>query len=187
MSHASVELLEDAKALQEFWGYFLFRQLDSFRGSEDPKMFVSDFLREEAKGLETNGAQEENNGEEPFRPEVVRCVFDYITLIKRIGEFVCDRAARQFSDEQLRVVQARTYFDFGAWMVRLLFIVDGDPQSEMHFSDLLARIERVVMLEGCFVAQLMYINKRVQSIDSTSVLENYPFVWKFEAEGTSSS
>jgi hypothetical protein len=117
-----------------------------------------------------------------IRPEIVHCVFDYVTLIRRIGEFVCDRAKREFRDDQLRLVQTRTYFDFGAWMVRLLFIVDADPHSEMGFSDLLARIERIVTLEGCFLPQLMYINKRVQSIDGPSVRENYPFVCKFRID-----
>jgi len=175
-----IELLEDAKALQEFWGYFLFDQLEVFRGSEDPKIFVSNYLREEAKSRD-NENRGDGNGE-VIRPETVRCVFDYVTLIERIGKFVCDRARREFRDEQLRVVQVRTYFDFGAWMVRLLFIVDADPQSEMCFSDLLARIERIVTLEGCFAAQLMYINKRVQNIDGPSVRENYPFICKFPVD-----
>jgi hypothetical protein len=174
------ELLEDARALQEFWGYFLFDELKLFRGSEDPKIFVSNYLREEAKSVHDDQREAENG--EVIRPGVIRCVFDYVSLIRRIGEFVCDRARREFTDEQLRLVQTRTYFDFGAWMVRLLFIVDADPRSEMSFSDLLARIERIVTLEGCFVPQLMYINKRVQNIDGSSVSENYPFICKFRTD-----
>lgn len=176
----SLELLEDARALQEFWGYFLFRELEVFRGSEDPKIFVSHFLREDAK-RHHDGQREDENGE-IIRPEIVRCVFDYVTLIKRISEFVHDRARREVTEDRLRVVQTRTYFDFGAWVIRLLFIVDADPQSEMFFSDLLARIESIVTLEGCFIAQLMYINKRAQSIDGESVTENYPFVCRIRFE-----
>ena len=174
MTPGSLDLLEDAKSLQEFWGYFLFRELEVFRGSEDPRVFVSHFLREDAKSPQEGQLGDEDG--EAVRPEVVRCVFDYVSLIRRVAEFVCDRARRELTEDRLRIVQTRTYFDFGAWMVRLLFIVDADPHSEMFFSDLLARTEKIVTLEGCFVPQLMYINKRAQNIDGSSVTENYPFV-----------
>jgi hypothetical protein len=182
-----VKLLEEAKALQEFWGYFLFAELGLYRGVKNPKLFVSEYLRGVCKGQPNGSPPAASSGadelEDAVRPETVRCLFDYISLTSLIGKFACDRADRGFKPEQLKVVQVRADFDFGAWMIRLLFIIDADPQSEMSFSDLLARIERIISQEGSFLPQLMYVNKRSQTVDSASVRQNYPFVGKFRSGG----
>ncbi len=183
----SVGLFEEAKAVQEFWGYFLFAELEQYRGLKNPKIFVSNYLREEARSYSNGGssvaAKKRKDEEDAVRPETVRCLYDYVSLTSLIGKFACDRAARGFKDKQLKVIQVRADFDFGAWMIRLLFIIDADPHSEMLFSDLLASIERIISQEGSFLPQLMYVNRRSQTVDSASVRQNYPFVGKFRSGG----
>jgi len=179
-------LLKATNISREFWSHFLFRKLHLFRGPQDVETVVSDFIEEETaireQDAKAKGAAESAELTEKIGSTVVVLADDYLSLILKIGEFAYEEAGKEFTDEELRIVQVRTDFDFHSWLVRVLFLIDADPAIEPRFCQVLAEIEKGVLLQERFVAQLLCMNKRDREIDSESIRENYPFVAKVRRE-----
>jgi len=165
---------------QDFWDYFLLRKLHLFTGPQDPKMMVARFIEEQTAMREEDAkARGEAVSEELIeraRVKFLGLINDYVTLILRIGEFAYDRASKEFTEQELKIVQVRTDFDFRTWLVRILFLIDAQPHKILVFRELLGGIERAVLLEGRFVAQLFLVNERGLDVDFEQVFVNYPFV-----------
>ena len=171
---------------QDFWGHFLFRKLHLFTGPLDPKIMVARFIEEQtaireedAKGRGVAASEELI---ERARVKFLGLINDYVTLILRIGEYTYDKVSNEFAEEELKIVQVRTDFDFRTWLVRILFVINAQPHKILLFRELLGQIEKAVLLEGRFVAQLFSVNERDLDVDFERVFVNYPFVGKLSRE-----
>ena len=175
-------VLKAVSVSEDFWSYFLYRKLHLFRGPRDPKTMVSYFIEEQTamreEDAKTRGVAASEELIERARTKFLGLINDYITLMLRIGEFAHDRASTEFAEEELKIVQVRTDFDFRTWLVRMLFVIDAQPHKILVFRELLGQIEKAVLLEGRFVAQLFSVNKRDLDIDFELMRLNYPFVGK---------
>jgi hypothetical protein len=174
------------RILEDFPSYLLFRQLARFNGPQDVRNLARVFIRQEtarrkAKAV-AEGMADSRESEESIRIRVIRCMNNYLSLILKISEFAGDRARKEFADQDLRIIQVRTSFDFRTWLVRLLFVVDADPEAEAYFTQLLNAIEKFVLLEECFVATLIHVNTREGIVDELSIHRNYPLVVSVEAD-----
>lgn len=171
-----------SKGGQEFSTFFLSRQLRLFRGPQDAEHVVSEFIEKETanreKDAKKNGAPEPWQLAKSIRPKIIRRLYDYLSLMNKIGEFTSYRVGEEFPEGQLIIVQVRTDFDFRMWLVKMLFIIDADPELEPKFSELLKEIENVVRLEERFAPVLRHLNRRTNKIDTESVRRDFPFVSK---------
>jgi len=179
-------LLKSTDVTQEFWAHFLFRKLHLFRGPQDPDTVVLDFIEKETAAREQDakagGAVGSVEVTDKIRTTIIELTDDYLSLILKIGEFAYEKTGKEFTDEELKIAQVRTDFDFRTWLVRILFIIDADPEKELPFCQVLAEIEKAVLLRERFVVQLLSVNKRDRKIDADSIRENYPFVAKVRRE-----
>jgi hypothetical protein len=158
------------------------QQLQFFRGSQDPRTTVVDFLKEEAARLHTDPTVlhpvPPSDPEQGIVTGTVQPICDYLLLILKIGQAMCDEVGREFLNDEVRVAQVRTSFDFRHWFVRVLFVIDADPDKELRFSQMANDLERMVLLSDSFAAEVDYVNKRYQDLDYDLVRDRYPFVAK---------
>jgi len=175
-----ISLIDCSTVSEEFSSSALFRQLDLYKGPRDARTLVSEYIE-----METTSREEEARKggtlplmqpSETIRPRILRSLSEYISLITRVADFICDKAKNQFDDKNLSVVQVRTRFDFATWLVKLLFIVDGDSEDVALLARLLRMAERVVLEEERFTAELDLLNQREEKIDYKTVLRDYPFI-----------
>jgi len=176
------ESLHDFDTFEKFSADLLFRELELFRGSQNPKIIVSDFIEKETaireEDAKSEGLMESAELSEGIKSDVEDQVGDYVSSIIRVAQLVCDEASEEFTDEQLRIAQVRTSFDFRTWFLKILFIIDADPRTESSFSDLLGDVEKLILLEESFIAELHVTNKRDHGIDPETIRSSYPFVGK---------
>ena len=160
-------------------------QLQHFRGSSDPRTTVVSFLREEAARreaeLDTPYPAARSDAPEDVVAVTVQPMCDYLLLIQKIGQAMCDEVNKEFGKEEVRVVQVRTSFDFRHWFIKVLFIMDADPERELRLSQMVNDLERIVLLSDSFAAELDYVNRRDGNLDCDLLRRQYPFVAKVRA------
>lgn len=175
-------LSNNSKGTMEFSSFFLSRQLKLFRGPQDAADVVSEFIQNETdkreKKAKKEGAPEPWGLGKSIKPKVIRRLYDYLSLINKIGEFTSYRVGEEFPEGKLTIVQVRTDFDFRMWLVKMLFIIDADPSLEPAFGRLLKEIENSVRLEEKFAPVLRHTNRRDNDIDTESLRNDFPFVSK---------
>lgn len=180
-------ILKATGVSQDFWGFFLFRKLHLFTGPLDPKIMVARFIEEQTMMREGDAKARGVTASEEFieraRVRFLGLINDYLTLILRIGEFVYDRVSKEFTEQELKIVQVRTDFDFRTWLVRILFLINAQPYKILLFRELLGGIEKAVLLEGRFVAQLFSVNERDLDVDFERIFVNYPYVGNLRRKG----
>ncbi len=177
---SQLELPPHETAGEDVFQEFLSQQIDWFKGVQNPEALVYNFLdaeitrrEEEARSLGELGPGETNDR---VRNELVAAVSAYLSLIIRISEYACDAAARDFREDEAKVVLVRADLDLHTWLVKVLFIIDASTNLEMSFYQLLNQIEMDTLREEPFVAELRYINRRGTEIDFESIRREYPFV-----------
>jgi len=179
------EFAHNLKTRPELSRSLLFRQLDLFKGPVDPKAIVSDFIEQESAVREElakgDGGMRSMELSQGIQLEVMEYIGDYLSSTVRIGESICNMVTREFTYEELRVVQVRTNFDFRTWFIRILFIIDADPRKELRFSQLLNQTEKVILLKERFMPELIFINRRSTKIDSNSLRHDFPFAGKIRS------
>jgi len=180
-------LSNNSKGTLEFSSFFLSRQLKLFRGPRDAEEVVSEFIEKETTKREAkakkDGAPEPWGLSRSIKPKVIRRLYDYLSLINKIGEFTSYRVSKEFTEGSLTVVQVRTDFDFRMWLVKMLFIIDADPGLDSEFAKLLKDIENTVRLEEKFAPVLRHVNRRDNDIDTESLRNDFPFVSKVRTKG----
>jgi hypothetical protein len=173
-------LIDYTCVAEEFSASALFRQLAQYKGPKDPAVLVREYVEEETASREEEarkgGTLPLMQPSETIRPRVMRSLSEYVSLMTRISDFVCDRTREQFDKKRLRVMQVRTCFDFVTWLVRLLFVVDAAAEETASFERLLRTVEMVVLEEERFTAELSYLNKRGRKIDYKRLFHGYPFI-----------
>ena len=165
---------------EEFSGFELFRQLDSFKGAQDLRALVSDYIEVETARRE---AEARKGGSLPLmrpcetiRPRVVRPVCDYISLLVRVSDFTCSKVKDETHRHDLSIIQVRTCLELQSRPIRLLFIIDADAEGAESFGRLLRAVEKVILEEERFTAELDYLNQRDQKMDYKSIFHEYPFI-----------
>lgn len=156
-------------------------QLQKFRGATDPRTAVSEFIKQQAartEYIQLPGTVDTPDREEKVRNQLARPISDYLSLIIKIGEAMRDEVGKEFTEGQVRIAQVRTDLDFRSWLVKVMFIVDADSAEELHVSQMLNHLEKIVLLSHSFAAELDYVNKRDGSLDWDSLRRRYPFVAK---------
>jgi hypothetical protein len=180
-------LSNNSKGTLEFSSFFLSRQLKLFRGPQDAEDVVSEFIKTETnkreKKAKNDGAPEPWKISKSIKPKVIRRLYDYLSLINKIGEFTSYRVGKEFAEGKLTIVQVRTDFDFRMWLVKMLFIIDAEPSLEPDFAKLLKDIENAVRLEEKFAPVLRHVNRRNNDIDTDSLRNDFPFVSKVRTKG----
>jgi len=174
------EVLQQVRTRESCQMYPLLQQLEWFRGTLDPKEFVASYIE---KAVQETEAEMKSRGLVPLlhsgdkiRTEVVRAVTEYIGMIKKISELTCQKTSERFTDDEVRIIQARTEFDFRTWLVRIMFVVDAAPQRLLDLSQLLGQIETTFLMGEGFVVELDYTNKRCSELDCTALRRDFPFV-----------
>jgi hypothetical protein len=160
----------------------LFHELQWFRGTVDPEEFVVDYVEKAVEKMEADvksrGLMTFLNSRERMREDVFRAVTDYVALVRKISEVTCRKASEQFEEDDVRIIQARTVFDFETWLARVMFVIDAAPEKILEFSELLNQIETTLLMGEGFVVELNYVNKRGSRLDSTTIRQDFPFVGK---------
>lgn len=172
----TAELEKESRAIPE---RFLARQLEWFKGAEGSKKMVHRFIdtetvrrEDEARREGTFGPQESS---QTMRSTVVRGVNDYLSLIIKVAEQTCDIVKRRFAEEELSILQVRTSIDLENWLVRLMFVIDGNSRRESVFRELLSKVENAVLMTESLVAELKYANKRGDHFEDHAIGHEYPF------------
>lgn len=175
--------LERAKISQDFSAYYLFRRLDLYTGPQDIRTLSSEFIEEKIKRREEE-ARKEGAIElaKAIRSRIEERIDRYISLITRIVDYIYEAVQEEFADEDLRILEARTNFDFDTQPVGIMFIIDAAPTAESDFLTFVNGIEKVVLHEDGYVANLLYVNNRDAKIDEESILYDYPFVRDIEKD-----
>jgi len=167
---------------------FLLQQLGWFRGIEDPGEVILGFIDLESARKEklrkTEGISEDLLSVEKIRERLTQSAIEYVSLVIKTSGHTCDLASIEFAEEELRVVQVRANFDFQDWLVRILFVIDADPEKAREFRKVLNRIEYAVLTAERFTAELEYVNRREDPADSDSLRRRYPFVGRFKAKSS---
>ncbi len=180
-------LTNNSKGSLEFSSFFLSRQLKLFRGPKDAEDVVSEFIESETtkrqERAKKDGAPEPFELARSIRPKIIRRLYDYLSLINKIGEFTSYRVGQEFPEGKLAIVQVRTDFDLRMWLVKMLFIIDADPAAEPQFASLLKEIEGVVRLEERFAPILRHVNRRNNELDTEALRRDFPFVSKVRSRG----
>jgi len=175
-----------SETFEKFSTDALLQELELFRGPQSPKVVVSDFFEKEAavreEDVKAEGTMVTPELSKMIKSDIVQHIRDYVSLIVKTGRLVYDEASEEFAEQQLRVAQVRTGFDFQTWIIKMLFIIDADPAIELSFSQLLKQIEKLVLLNHGFVAELNISNKRDHEIDPDAIRSDYPFVGKVRVE-----
>jgi hypothetical protein len=171
--------IQDEK-LESLSDQFLRRQLQWFKGVQNPGTAVENYVEVEAARREeiaaSMGEIDPAEGAAWIRDEILHAISDYLTLIIKISEYACDAASRDFRSEEVKVVLVRTDMDFHNWLVRILFIIDANPEMEMSFYQLLNGIEMDTLRGEPFMAELTFVNRRTTEIDFDAIRREYPFV-----------
>jgi len=159
---------------------FLLRQLEWFKGVQNPQTAVENYVEvEAARREEIAASMGEIDSEEAaaeIREEIIRAINEYLSLIIKISEYTCEAASRDFRAEEAKVVLVRADLDFTNWLVRILFIVDTTPEMEMSLYQLLSGIELDTLRGEPFMAELKFVNRRNAEIDFDAIRREYPFV-----------
>jgi hypothetical protein len=173
-------LLDWTCVSEEFSGFELFRKLDFFKGPKDPKTIVSEYVEITTASREDEarkgGTLPLMRPSETIRPRILRPICDYVSLIARVSDFVCDKVRNGDHEHDLSIVQVRTRFELETRPIKLLFIIDADSEGADSFGRLLRAVERVVLEEERFTAELGHLNQRDQSMDYKSIFLEYPFI-----------
>jgi hypothetical protein len=163
----------------------LTEHLALFRGPVDPKDVVNDFIKKETARMERQhqamGTVVPSDGCQMAETELVQPINEYLELILEIGRAMCGEIQKQFDEERVRVAQVRTKFDFRYWLIRVLFVIDADPEEELRISQMLNQLEKMVILSAPYAAELDYANKRDGQVDAEFLRRSYPFVAKVRA------
>lgn len=177
-----LDLLQGTEVSEDFWSHCLFRELGFLEGLESPESIIARFIEEETAEREAAARKEGTlplmQPSTTIRPKIVKCLDGYISLITRIGGYVQKRAGAEFAPEELELLEARTSFDFSTWQVRILFLIDADRDSESAFYRFLNEVEKAVLLEERFVAELLHFNRRGRGNIPRSISSEYPFTIK---------
>jgi hypothetical protein len=177
-------LIDHSCVSEEFFGSVLFRELGNYKGPKEPRALISDYVDMETACREEDarkgGTLPLMQPSETIRPKLMKSLSEYVSLITRVGDFVCDKASEQFEGEGLSVIQVRTGFDFTNWLVRLLFVIDAGAEEAASFERLLRIVEMVVLEEERFTAELRFLNRRDQRADYKRVFRAYPFIRAYE-------
>jgi hypothetical protein len=177
---SQVKSPEREKEVEDLPGQFLLRQLQWFKGVQNPQTAVENYIEVEAARREEIAASlgEIDSAEDAreIRDEIVRAINDYLSLIIKISEYTCEAASRDFRSDEAKVVLVRTDLDFTNWLVRILFIVDATPEMEMSFYQMLSGIEMDTLRGEPFMAELNFLNRRNGEVDFDAVRREFPFV-----------
>jgi hypothetical protein len=165
---------------------YLLQQLGWFRGLDDPRDTVLGFIEHESARRETQRRSQGASGEalspEKIKERLIQSTTEYISLVIKTSGYTCDLASIEFAEEELRVIQVRTDLDFRNWLVKILFVIDADSETASAFRKVLNRIEYAVLTAERFTAELEYVNRRSDPVDSDSLRQKYPLVGRFKTK-----
>lgn len=173
-------LLDWTCVSEEFSSFELLRRLDSFKGPKDLRALVSEYVEIETASREDEarkgGTLPLMRPSETIRPRVLRPISDYVSLIARVSDFVCDKVKNGSHEHDLSIVQVRTRFELQTRPIKILFIIDTDSEGADSFGRLLRAVEKVVLEEERFTAELDHLNQRDQSMEYKTIFLEYPFI-----------
>jgi hypothetical protein len=162
---------------------FLLDLLAQFRGLKDPREAVLDFIDLEMARKEDRsnraGAPMDSQTAWKARQRLLDTLRGYMSAIMRIIRRTCDAAIIEFADQDLRVVQVRTDFDFHNWLVKILFVIDATPEEALQFRRVLNTIEYAALTEEPFISELDLANRRTDSADMDHLRRRYPYTERF--------
>jgi hypothetical protein len=164
---------------------FLLQQLGWFRGLQDPKDVVLDFIERELARREAGRVPVDPQSVARMKERLVKILREYMSVVIRMIGHTCDLASIEFAEEDLKVVQVRTDLDFHNWLVRALFVIDADTQKALQFRRILNNIEYAALSAERFTAELDYVNRRDNPPNVDSLRRRYPFVGRFRTKPVS--
>ncbi len=175
-----MELLDETTALEYLLDHPVLEHLDWFRDASEPVDVINRYIETESPDVEMQARGENLIGPDQclqgVRTEMLDAVSDYLSLIRDISEFMCERTIHEFPEKDLVIVQIRARFDFDTWLVRIMFVIDAPPEKTQVFSRLLAEVEQTLLTSDGLMAELEYANKRDTGVDWFLVRREYPFV-----------
>ncbi len=168
---------------RELAGSLLLDLLAQFRGLKDPREAVLDFLDLEMARKEERcnraGAPMDSQTAWKARQRLLDTVRGYMSAIVKIVRRTCDAAIIEFAEQDLRVVQVRTDFDFHNWLVKVLFVIDATPEKALQFRRVLNTIEYAALTEERFISELDLVNRRTDSGNMDHLRRRYPYTERF--------
>ncbi len=175
--------LHRSAAARELAESLLLDQLGRFTGAADPKDVVLDFVDREMARKEERarvaGVPIDSEAVARMRRGLLHTVRQYMSVVMKVTGRACDLARIEFPEHELKVVQVRTDFDFHNWLVKVLFVIDADPEKAPQFRRVLNGIEYAALTGERFVVELDYLNRRTDSADMDYEQHRYPFIERF--------
>jgi hypothetical protein len=107
----------------------------------------------------------------------------YMRLVTKIVDItikIANEHKKNNDKFDLKILEARTNFDFLHKEIKLLFIVDSDIDSETNFSEILNIMESTVLEKENYLSDILYINSRGSELDTGSIDKDFPSIWKME-------
>lgn len=149
--------------------------LNLFTGPQGIDILISEVIKQKEEEAKKEGRLE------AFREissEVIKQIESYVMLLTRIVDFITEMINVEFKGKDIKIIQARTNFDFNTFKINILFIIDANPGGELAFLGLSNGAERAILESDNFIAELFYINKRGSELDESTIECDYPFIRK---------
>ena len=162
---------DDTAVSYDFSRYSVYSQAGALPWGEEAKEFVEAYIKYVESKAKEEGKQELLR---KISSGIGKQIDEYINLVTKIADVVCEGTNKEFGDGNLNIVDVRTDFHFNTRKIEILFVIDADDKSEISFCELLNIVRQLVLKEQNFVAKLLYINKRGAKLDSQLIRSDYP-------------
>lgn len=151
--------------------------INSFNNVKSIREAINHHLEFVIKEAKMQGA---NEALEQRREHAKKAIGDYVLVVTKIVEVAYEVVKTQMAEEKIdiRIVEARTIFDFITKEIKILFVIDADENGEKEFSDLIIASELFVWDRENYFADILFINSRGSALDQHAIECDYPFVRK---------
>jgi len=175
-----IKIYESSEINKGFSSYLFCSGLNLFQGPQDIEELVANFIKDKEEKARKEGAIE---AVKKIVAAIKQEAENYIALITRIVDFIYAVSAKKLGPTEFKIDEIRTNFCFETRAINVLFIIDADSENEFDFSALLNAVEKTVLEEEGFIADMLYINKRNVELDYESITNDHPFVRNLEKKG----
>ncbi len=122
--------------------------------------------------------QGESEALERLKERAKKEAHEYILIVTKIVEVAYEVVRTQMAEEKIdiKIVEARTSFDFITKEIKILFVIDADEKGEKEFSEFVIASELFVLNRENYLADILYLNSRDSTLDQQAIGYDFPFV-----------
>ena len=157
---------------ETFSTYSLAGELSLFQGPEEMRDLIARYIELKEQVAHREGFKAALN---EIKSSANRDVNNYVGLVTKVIYTVQKAVASVFSDEPVKIVEARTNFDFASLFINILFIVDVPFEKEIELQKILNDVRRIVLEQENHIAEIFFVNTRTNP-NLEFIRSDYPYM-----------